>query len=223
MGSPDTDNWANFGEGSLTPAGGTPPAPLIFVVFGAGGVGKGTVVSRLLRLSNGLWLSRSWTTRPRRPSEAEDAYAFVSRDQFMTRVARDGFVEWTEFAGNGHLYGTPTLEPPEGADVVLEIDSQGAIQVKERYPDAVLIFIAAPSREAQERRLRWRGDDEPSIQKRLAIAADEEKLGRDLADFVVVNDDLERASKELAGIVEASREGLGREGTATRQEHGLDG
>ncbi len=224
MGTPDTGGWAKLGEGTTAPAGTARSVPLIFVVFGAGGVGKGTVVSRLLRLSDGLWLSRSWTTRPRRPSEAEDAYAFVDRDRFMTRVDADGFVEWTEFAGNGHLYGTPTMEPPEGTDVVLEIDSQGAIQVKERYPDAVLIFIAAPSREAQERRLRLRGDDETSIHKRLAIAADEEKLGRDIADFVVVNDDLERASKELAGIVETCREGFGRQGIATtRQEHGLNG
>jgi guanylate kinase len=219
MGRPDTGGWANLGEGTTAPAGRARPAPLIFVIFGAGGVGKGTVVSRLLRLSDCLWLSRSWTTRPRRPSEAEDAYVFVPRDQFMARVAADGFVEWTEFAGNAHLYGTPTMEPPDGSDVVLEIDSQGAIQVKERYPDAVLIFIAAPSREAQERRLRLRGDDEASIQKRLAIAADEEKLGRDIADFVVVNDDVERASKELAGIVEACRDGTG----TTTQEHGLNG
>jgi guanylate kinase len=224
MGSPGTDGWADLGEGTATPPGRARPVPLIFVVFGAGGVGKGTVVSRLLRLSDRLWLSRSWTTRQRRPSEAEDAYAFVDRDRFMGRIGSDGFVEWTEFAGNGHLYGTPTMEPPQGADVVLEIDSQGAIQVKERYPEAVLIFIAAPSREAQERRLRLRGDDEASIHKRLAIAADEEKLGRDIADFVVVNDDLERASKELAGIVEACREGFGRQGIATtRQEQGLNG
>jgi len=224
MGSPDIDSWANLGEGTTRPAARERSAPLIFVIFGAGGVGKGTVVSRLLRLSDRLWLSRSWTTRPRRPSEVEDAYVFVDHQRFMDRVAGDGFVEWTEFAGNGHLYGTPTMEPPEGSDVVLEIDSQGAIQVKERYPDAALIFIAAPSREAQERRLRLRGDDEDSIQKRLAIAADEEKLGRDIADFVVVNDDLERATKELAGIVEASRVSVGREGTGTtRQEHGLNG
>jgi guanylate kinase len=139
-------------------------------------------------------------------------------------VAARGFVEWTEFAGNGHLYGTPTMEPPAGLDAVLEIDGQGAIQVKERYPDAILIFIAAPSREAQERRLRLRGDDDESIERRLAIAADEEKLGREMADFVVVNDDLERASKELAGIVDACRDGIGRDGIGTtRQEHGLNG
>jgi guanylate kinase len=204
---PDPGRRANPGDG--TPRPGTRARHLIFVIFGAGGVGKGTVVSRLLRLSDGLWLSRSWTTRPRRPSEPEDAYVFASRDQFMGRVAADGFVEWTEFAGNGHLYGTPTMEPAAGTDVVLEIDSQGAVQVKERYPDAVLIFIAAPSRQAQERRLRRRGDDEASIEKRLAIAEDEEKLGREIADFVVVNDDLERASKELAGIVETCREAGG--------------
>jgi guanylate kinase len=149
---------------------------------------------------------------------------FVSRDQFIDRVAADGFVEWTEFAANGHFYGTPTMEPPEGSDVVLEIDSQGAVQVKERYPEAVLIFISPPSREAQERRLRQRGDDEASIEKRLAIADDEEKLGREIAHFVVVNDDVERASKELAGIVEACREGIGPDVTpAPRQEHGLNG
>ncbi len=207
MGRRDTDRRTDLEGGTTGQGGRARPAPLIFVIFGAGGVGKGTVVSRLLHLSDGLWLSRSWTTRPRRPSEAEDAYVFVGPEQFSARVAAGGFVEWTEFAGNGHLYGTPTMEPPPGFDVVLEIDAQGAIQVKDRYPDAILIFIAAPSREAQERRLRLRGDDEESIERRLAIAADEEKLGREMADFVVVNDDLERASKELAGIVDTCRDG----------------
>ena len=122
---------------------GEPDAPLIFVIFGAGGVGKGTLVSRLLELRDGLWLSRSWTTRPRRPSEPEDAYVWVNREQFIDRVATGGFVEWNEFAGNGHLYGTPTMEPPSGSDVVLEIDPQGALQVTKRYPDAVLILVGA--------------------------------------------------------------------------------
>lgn len=225
MGRSNSAGRANLGQTTSRP--GKRSHPLIFVVFGAGGVGKGTVVSRLLRLSDGLWLSRSWTTRPRRPSEAEDVYVFVGRDRFMDRVAANGFVEWTEFAGNGHLYGTPTMEPPEGSDVVLEIDSKGAVQVKDKYPEAVLIFIAAPSREAQERRLRQRGDDEASIEKRLAIADDEERLGHKIAQFVVVNDDVERASNELAAIVEACRKGVGAGSTQahsarhqdTRQEH----
>jgi len=180
--------------------------PLIFVIFGAGGVGKGTLVARLLQLRNGLWLSCSWTTRARRPSEPESAYVFATRAEFMRRVNAGGFVEWTEFAGNGQLYGTPTLEPPEGSDVVLEIDLDGASQVKRRYPNAVLIFIAAPSKEVQAERLRWRGDDEASIEKRLLVGAEEERVGREMADYVVVNDDVERAAAQLAGIIDACRQ-----------------
>jgi len=124
----------------------------------------------------------------------------------MRRVNAGGFVEWTEFAGNGQLYGTPTLEPPEGSDVVLEIDLDGASQVKRRYPNAVLIFIAAPSKEVQAERLRWRGDDEASIEKRLLVGAEEERVGREMADYVVVNDDVERAAAQLAGIIDACRQ-----------------
>jgi guanylate kinase len=177
----------------------------IFVVFGPGGVGKGTLVRRLLSLRGGLWLSRSWTTRPRRPGEAEDAYVWVTREEFLARVAAAGFVEWTEFPGNGHLYGTPTFECPEGVDVVLEIEVDGARQVKERYPEAVLILVVAPSREAQEARLRQRGDAEASVERRLAVGEQEEKEGRAMADHIVVNDDLERASEQLAGIIDLYR------------------
>jgi guanylate kinase len=193
---------------------GTVRHRLVFVVFGAGGVGKGTLVERLLELRDGLWLSRSWTTRPRRPSEPAGAYVFVSREEFMARVAAGGFSEWTEFQGNGHLYGTPALggqpwpgEPgaPEGKDVVLEIDLDGAKQIKAQYPGAVLIFVVAPSADEQLHRLHWRGDDEASIAKRLEVGAEEERAGRQLADHVVVNDDLERAGLELAAIVDQWR------------------
>jgi guanylate kinase len=183
-----------------------PRNPLIFVIFGAGGVGKGTLVARLLSLRDGLWLSRSWTTRARRPSEPENAYVWATRDEFMDRVNAGGFVEWTEFAGNGQLYGTPTLEPPRGSDVVLEIDLDGASQVKRRYPAAVPVFIAAPSVEVQAERLRRRGDDEASIKKRLLVGAEEERTGREMADHVVVNDDVERAAAELAGIIDTCRQ-----------------
>jgi guanylate kinase len=124
----------------------------------------------------------------------------------MDRVGARGFVEWNKFAGNGHLYGTPTMEPPSGFDVVLEIDPQGALQVMNSYPDAVFILVGVPSREEQARRLRLRGDDETNIEKRLALAAEEEDLGRQIAGHVVVNDDLGRASQELAAIVDLWRQ-----------------
>ena len=178
---------------------------MILVVSGPGGVGKGTVVERLLRLQPDLWLSRSWTTRTRRPGEADDAYTFVDRDSFLARVAAGGFLEYTEFPGNGCLYGTPTIDAPPGTDVVLEIEIDGARQVKERHPDAVLVLIVAPSDAVQEARLRARGDDEDHIARRMAISAAEERAGRGIADAVVVNDDVDRAAAEVAGILNRHR------------------
>ncbi len=180
--------------------------PIIFVIFGVGGVGKGTLVARLLRLRDNLWLSRSWTTRPRRPSEQAGAYVFVDRDEFMARANAGGFVEWTEFAGNGQLYGTPTLEPPTVSTWSSRSRSTGRRRSKRRYPEAVLILIAAPSPQVQAERLRQRGDDEASMARRLAVGEEEDRVGRAMADYVVVNDDLDRASQELAGIVDACRQ-----------------
>ena len=176
------------------------------MISGPGGVGKGTVVARLLERDPGLWLSRSWTTRPRRPSENGDAYVFVDRDEFLARVAAGGFVEHTVFPGTGHLYGTPTLEVPAGRDAVLEIDVEGARQVKARYPDAVVVLIVAPSPASQEARLRARGDDEDHVRRRLEVGATEEAVGRRLADAVVVNDDVDRAAAEVAGILAGHRQ-----------------
>jgi guanylate kinase len=174
---------------------------VIVIVSGPGGVGKGTVVARLLQLEPNLRLSRSWTTRARRPGEAEDAYVFVDRDSFQQRIAAGGFEEWTEFSGTGHLYGTPTLDTSGDGDVLLEIELDGAQQIKRRHPDAVLVMMVAPSAAAQEERLRVRGDDEMSVRRRLEVGTDEERLGRDLADYVVVNDDVGRAALQVAGIL----------------------
>lgn len=186
----------------------TAESPLILVMSGPGGVGKGTVVARLLELDDRLWLSRSWTTRPPRPGEPPDAYVFVDRDTFLERVKADGFLEWTEFPGNGHFYGTPTLDPPPGRDVVLEIELDGAAQVKQRYPDALVVLVVAPDVEAQRWRLRRRGDDEDAIRRRVEVGQAEERVGRLLADAVVVNDEVERAAAEVAGILARRRRDL---------------
>jgi guanylate kinase len=184
-----------------------PGQGIVLLVVGPGGVGKGSVVSRLLRLRPDVWLSRSWTTRARRPGEPEDAYVWVERDQFVRKVADGGFVEWTEFPGNGRLYGTPTLEGADGRDVVLEIELDGAQQIKRRQPEAVLVLVVAPSAAAQEERLRRRGDDDESVARRVAYGAKEEDLGRRLADHVIINDDLDEAAAELAGILDSHRSG----------------
>lgn len=173
------------------------------MVSGPGGAGKGTLVRRLVDRVPGLWLSRSWTTRPRRPGEAQDAYVFVDQATFAAKVEAGGFLEWAAFLG--HLYGTPFPDPPAGLDVVLEIDVQGARQVLAQRPDAVVILVVAPSEADQAARLRARGDDEAHVAARLEMGRREEGEARALAAHVVVNDDLERAAAELAGIVGSYR------------------
>jgi guanylate kinase len=177
--------------------------PLIIIVSGPGGVGKGTIVDALVRRDPRLWLSRSWTTRPQRPGEPDEAYVFTDPATFEQRIADGGFLEWTEFLGN--YYGTPTPQPDEGADVVLEIEVDGARQVKAVRPDALLIFVLPPSRAEQKRRLRERGDPSDKVFARLRKAEDEEPIGRGLADHVVVNDNLEDTIGEMLAIIERAR------------------
>jgi len=181
---------------------------LIYIISGPGGVGKGTVVGRLLQRRPEIALSRSWTTRPRRAGEAEDAYVFVDRERFLAHRDHGGFLEWNELPTNGHLYGTPDIGAGGGeqpGDHLLEIELNGARQVKARYPDAVLIFIVPPSVAELEERLRGRGDDAESVTKRLRLGADEMRTGPALADHVVVNDDVERAAGEVADIISGRR------------------
>lgn len=152
-----------------------------------------------------LWLSRSWTTRPQRVGEPDDAYVFVDRPTFEAHEDAGGFLETNRFAANGHCYGTPWPEEPAGRDVLLEIDLNGARQVKERFPGARVLLVEPPSRDELERRLRGRGDSEEHVQQRLQLADDEVYGGREIADDVVVNDDLNRAVEEVAGILERYR------------------
>ncbi len=183
------------------------------MLFGPGGAGKGTIAARLVDSDPSLWLSRSWTTRSRRSGESDDAYVFVDRATFEARAESGGFFEWAEFLGQ--LYGTPRPDPPPGRDVLLEIDVQGAEQVRRLRPDAALILLRPPSPEAQEARLRARGDDEGHIARRLLAGAEEERRGRLIADAEVVNHDVEQATARIASIVEGYRAAAHRGGDRT--------
>ncbi len=176
----------------------------IFIVSGPGGVGKGTIVDALVARDPQLWLSRSWTTRARRPTESATAYVFTDRETFERRIEEGGFLEWTNFLGN--YYGTPLPDAQPGRDVVLEIEVDGARQVKVLHPEAVLIFVLPPSRDEQQRRLRGRGDPEDKGDQRLQKPLDEEPIGRAIADHVVVNDDLERTLQEMDEIIQQYRQ-----------------
>ncbi len=178
----------------------------VFIVSGPSGAGKGTLVRALLDRVPGLWLSVSATTREPRPGEVEGVhYHFLAREEFDRLVAGDGFLEWAEVHGN--RYGTLRSKVEErvaaGQDVILEIDPQGAGQVKRALPSAVLVFIEPPSFEELRRRLIGRGSETPEqIERRLCAAVEELKIAGTY-DYVVINDDVERATDELAHIVES--------------------
>jgi guanylate kinase len=150
-----------------------------------------------------LWLSKSWTTREPRPSEVGDEYHFVDRATFERAIADQRFLEWAEF--HGHLYGTPLPEAPDGCDLLLEIEVQGAEQVRRQRPDAEVFLILPPSMERLEGRLRTRGDDEKHIADRLASAPAELERAHKLDPHVIVNDDVERATEEILSILEELR------------------
>lgn len=182
---------------------------VLLVLAGTSGAGKGTVGQRLRDADPSLGWSVSWTTRPRRDSEVDGVdYRFVSREEFERLRDAGGFLE--SFEVYGDLKGTPAdyvLEQLEaGRDVMLEVDVQGALEVKRKLPSALLVFIKAPSREEQRRRLEARGADPPeAIERRLARADDEERTAEREFDAVVVNHTPEQAAAEVAGILASRR------------------
>ncbi len=168
------------------------------------------MVKALVKRYPELWLSRSWTTRERRPSESSDAYVFATVEEFEKRLADDGFLEHAEFLGN--YYGTPALDNTDGRDVILEIDVQGARQVVDKEPDAVLIFLQAPSESEQQARLRRRGDPEEKVAQRVQKAAQEADAGRELGAQIITNYDIDETVELMWAVIEKARAATGRTG-----------
>lgn len=181
----------------------------LFVVSGPSGAGKGTLVARLLEAVPDTWVSVSATTRAPRPGEQDGvSYYFLDRDDFLQKAAEGGFLEWAEYAGN--CYGTPRAsveeKMAEGRQVILEIDVQGAFQIKEKIPQAHLVFIEPPSMEVLEQRLRGRGTEADDVVERRMQTARLELSQKMRYDKRLVNDDLDSAVAELVDYVNAQAE-----------------
>jgi guanylate kinase len=180
----------------------------VFIISAPSGSGKSTLVKRVLAADPKLVFSISYTTRePRGAEKPGQSYVYIGKDEFRQRNAAGEFLEWAEVFGN--YYGTHRSvwdrAVAEGKDLLLDIDVQGAQQLKKKIPDAVSIFVLAPSREILERRLRARGEDaEHVVQKRLAAAAQEIR-NYSRYDYVVVNDEVEEAVAALQAIIRAER------------------
>ena len=180
----------------------------VYIISAPSGSGKSTLVARLLESVPNLMFSVSYTTRPPRGAEVEGAeYRFVTRDQFEEMLARDEFLEWAEVFGN--YYGTHRCILEEarnrGKDLVLDIDVQGARQLIEKIPEAVTIFVLAPSRQVLEQRLRSRGEDREEVIGRRLRAAAEEIRNYESYDYVLINRELAEAQATLCGIIRAER------------------
>ena len=180
----------------------------VFIISAPSGSGKSTLVGRLFQDVSNLHFSVSFTTRKARGAEKDGIdYCFISREAFEERLNRGEFLEHAEVFGN--YYGThvSALEASRaaGEDLVLDIDVQGAAQLKDKLPDAVTIFVLAPSRQILEKRLRARSEDPDAVIERRLRDAALEIQNYNRYDFVVINDDLERSARTLGAIVTAER------------------
>lgn len=181
---------------------------VLVVVSAPSGCGKSTVLARLMQIRKELHFSVSATTRSPRPGEAEGVhYFFVERAQFERMVREDAFLEYAEYVGN--YYGTPRAAVEEqldrGYDVYLDIEVRGAMQVKARCPDALLIFLMPPSMEALEQRLTGRGTDTPEVVQKRLQEAERECAAAGEFDYVVVNDEVDRAAAEISARIDEKR------------------
>jgi guanylate kinase len=181
---------------------------LLFVLSGPSGVGKDTLLRELLKTDLKITKCVTYTTRPPRPGEVDGVdYKFVSLAEFEKLKRNNAFLEWAEVGGN--LYATPKdfveKKLQEGEDVILKIDVQGAMRVKELFPEAILIFIAPPSLEVLGERMRKRGSPEEEIKRRLQIASREMEMSKNY-QFVLVNNDLEETLQKLYELIKRKQE-----------------
>ncbi|MGB6241308.1 MAG: guanylate kinase [Castellaniella sp.] len=186
----------------------SPTAGNLFMVVAPSGAGKSSLVNALLAQDDTLGLSVSCTTRDPRPGELDgEHYRFVSTDTFLALRDRGDMLEWAEV--HGHFYGTPRDRVAQaiagGTDIILEIDWQGARQVRQHYPQAIGIFILPPSIEALETRLNKRGQDAPQVIARRLLAAGGEMAHASDCEYVIINQDFSVASQQLQAIVAAAR------------------
>lgn len=182
---------------------------ILIVVSGFSGTGKGTLMKQLVQSYDNYALSVSMTTRSPRPGEKEGKeYFFVSREEFVSQIKNDGLIEYASYCE--HYYGTPRkyveAELEAGRDVILEIEIQGALKVREKYPTALLLFVMPPNAAELRKRLEKRGTESPDIIRMRLERALEEAKGIEKYDFIVINDKLEECVRNMHSLIQAAHE-----------------
>lgn len=180
---------------------------ILVVVSGFSGAGKGTLMKHLLENYANYALSISMTTRtPRAGEENGREYFFVSKEEFEDKIRNEGLIEYASYCSN--YYGTPReyveARLADGQDVILEIEIQGALKIKEKFPTALLLFVMPPTAAELKRRLVGRGTETPEIIEKRLARAEEEADGIESYDYIVINDDLDTCTKELHSIINAA-------------------
>jgi guanylate kinase len=187
---------------------------ILVVISGFSGAGKGTVIKKILSENDEYCLSVSMTTRSPRPGEVDGKdYFFVTREKFEQTIAENGLIEHAQFVGN--YYGTPRAyveqKISEGKNVILEIEIQGAMNIKKIYPESVLLFITPPTAEELERRLKGRGTETDDVIAGRLSRASEESEGIGEYDYIIVNDDLDKCAADVCETIRSAKRKPGRQ------------